>query len=384
MNIKMCSRLAKSILAVIVLSLADVQAQASAAPVTSTETVASAETRTQPDKKIEEGPNVVRLRYTKASDIAWWIDPAHNEEPLTAKVSSTNLEVIGDTGDGRAPGSPLYYERRFTLPYGFDRLVASNLQNTIEIKGTPTAVAEVRKIIQSLDQPLRQVEIEAKLVAMRSADIKDLEVPFAASNALMAVGAVPPDFSAKLATLIDQKRAAIINAPRVTAINYLTASLSSFTSTPVAARPHDVHPSIPPAWNGILFERSVLLITSRIGLTVIPIIHDDDTITLVAHIELGTLLPPQDSLKPNGTTPDRSDDIMAFAQVLKLATRLHDQETVVFTGLCAQPIGKDANRGVALSPVSHEEEAGATDRSADSEREVMIVLTARILRRPGE
>ena len=131
----------------------------------------------------------------------------------------------------------------------------------------------LEELIDVLDQPLRQVELQAQFVEINGADIKLFCIDSVGEG---NVGFVRGNFTAKLNALIANGRAKVISAPRVTAINNMSATMDAAT----------------PPTNGK---------TPTWAYNFTPTINGDDTITILfqdknkpAEVKLNTIVNVRD------------------------------------------------------------------------------------------
>lgn len=285
----------------------------------------------------------------------------------------------GGNGRGGAGGGV------FQLPEGVDRIVAIDPQNALLVFGTDEGVRELTETIAFLDKPLRQVEIEAQFVTVSTSDSRAFGIDFSTSqgnfnangngfapsapsnNGSFQLGFVRGNFQATLSALLAQSRAKVITAPRVTAINNLTASLQSSTVTTV------VLTSVSQNINGNLAtQQTPVFISTNIGLTVTPTINNDDTITVLMQPELSTQTPT------SGLFPDINQ------QTLETIANVRDGDTIALGGLKAKTVTRSGDKVPVLSDIPILGSLFKSRRAIDQESDLIIFLTARIIRRAGD
>jgi type II secretory pathway component GspD/PulD (secretin) len=287
----------------------------------------------------------------------------------------------GNNGRGGAGGGV------FQLPEGVDRIVAVDPQNALLVFGTAEGVRELQDTIAILDRPLRQVEIEAQFVTVSTADSRNFGIDFStaqgnfnasntgfaspASQGSFQVGFVRGNFQATLNALLTKNRAKLITAPRVTAINNLTASLFSTTSRPLILTTAVQGGGLN---GGQAQGQNLIYIESNTGLTVTPTINNDDTITVLMQPQV-----EQQTLLADIQAP------LLTRQELETIANVRDGDTIALGGLKT----RDVSRGGAKVPLLGDLPFGLgkffRSRSAtDNESELIIFLTARIVRRLEE
>lgn len=178
----------------------------------------------------------IKLISAPASLVAYWLDPMHLPAPRPIQQSRLNRlpqmqeldELPRQAGNGNGP-------RDLKLPAGIESLVAIDPQNVLRIQGTAAGVEELKKLLVELDVPINQIEIEAIFSQMSPEVLKTLPLKFVTSKGAPvapSLALVPPtvNFTMELNRRIADNKVRIITAPRVTAIDGLTAQLTSTES----------------------------------------------------------------------------------------------------------------------------------------------------------
>ena len=276
----------------------------------------------------------------------------------------------------------------FQLPEGIDQVVAIDPQNALLVRGTEEGLAELEELIAFLDQPLRQVEIEAQFIDVSTDALKDFGIdfssfngPFTASGSGLApapspatagsftLGYVRNNFQATLTALVRNNRAKVVNAPRVTAINNLTAELTVDTSTPVV-----LTDSIGGIGGQVGQSQQLFYITTSIGLTVTPTINNDDTITVLMQPQVELQSPPP----PGVSAPSTS------SQSVRTVANVRDGDTIALGGLRTKTITVSKRRIPIFSHIPFIGKLFQRSTDIEAERELIIFLTARIVRRADD
>lgn len=275
----------------------------------------------EPDSQNRQ--RLVKIKNLPSAMIAYMLDPKNNPRP--AGVAADKSDKPEEKGT-------------FDLPGSITQIVSIDPQNVLLIKGgSDEDIRRLQELIDVLDQPLRQVELEAQVVQISPEDAKTFGIDFSRNEPVVLrakqeskapitahFGFVRNNFTARLNALVADNRAKIITAPRVTALNNLSATMEmkvdigtlsdgkrTFTFEPVGAK-----------------------------LTITPTINGDDTITLLI----------------NATNKNGEDSkVTAIANV-------RDGDTIALSGL--SPLFAPA--GAIESP------------------NILIFLTARIIRRAGD
>jgi len=283
----------------------------------------------------------------------------------------------GQNGGGNGGGGV------FELPEGVDSITAVDPQNALLVFSTAEGFQRLQDIVNFLDLPLRQVEIEAQFVSVNTSDINALGIDYQTSNGPFTVNAtgfqpgapstggsfqlgfVRGNFQASLRALLQQNRAKVVTAPRVTAINNLTATLTSQTSTPV------VTVSTQAGIGGNIAQgQNVNFITTGIGLTVTPTINNDDTITVVMQPQV-----QQQSLSAGGLAPS------VTSQSVQTVANVRDGDTIVLGGLRTKTIARNRQEIPLLSRIPIIGALFRRKEESNVDQDLIIFLTARIIRR---
>ena len=271
----------------------------------------------------------------------------------------------------------------FDLPGDIQQIVSVDPQNVLLVAGgSDEDIRRLQELIDVLDQPLRQVEIEAQFVELSTADARTFGIDYSTSrgnfdfstiNSAPAVnvggitlGFVRGNFQARLNALISNNRAKVITAPRVTAINNLTATLVSRERRPL------ILTSVSQNIGGQQAQQQQLLfITSTTGLTVTPTINGDDTVTVLMQPQVQS----QGGTTGLGNQSERS---------LETVANVRDGDTIALGGL--KVVNNQANytKIPLLGDIPFIGGLFRTKVVAEAQSELIIFLTARIVRRAGD
>ncbi len=271
----------------------------------------------------------------------------------------------------------------FDLPGDIEQIVSVDPQNVLLVAGgSDEDIRRLQELIDVLDQPLRQVEIEAQFVELQSQDARTFGIDFSTSRGnfdaattgfasapvpgAFQVGFVRNNFTARLNALIADNKAKVITAPRVTAINNLTATLTSTERRTLILT--SVAQNI---GGGQQQAQRLLFIDTRTGLTVTPTINGDDTITVLMQPQVST----QDGTSGLGTVTTRQ---------LETIANVRDGDTIALGGL---KVVRNTAQNFKVPLLGDIPIIGGLFRSktiTENESELIIFLTARILRRAGD
>jgi type II secretory pathway component GspD/PulD (secretin) len=273
----------------------------------------------------------------------------------------------------------------FQLPEGIESMSAIDPQNALLVRGTPEGIAQLEEIISLLDRPLRQVEIEAQFVTVSTNDSKAFGIDFSSSNGpfrldttgrapqpadgSITLGFVRNNFRATLSALTAQGKAKTVSSPRVTAINNLTASLQSQSITPVILT---TTTDISNGQGGVNTRtaQTPVFISSTIGLTVTPTINNDDTVTVVMQPEVTLQTPVTGQIIPN-----------IESNTLDTIANVRDGDTIALGGLKSKRLSFSKTGVPILRNIPILGKLFESNNTLESDTELIIFLTARIIRR---
>ncbi len=282
--------------------------------------------------------------------------------------------------EGPVPGDGYGgYGGGVTLPIGMDPPLAVVQQNVLIVHGTQEAIDTFREIVSFFDKPTKQIQIETLFVEVEREEGKAFGIDWFVANGsaeFFNLGFRPGGgvnvakfrrgrFESELKTLVDEGRAQIINAPRVTAQNNMTAVVDFAREIPC---------TYATVTYGEFGKREVEYETDTVSviqsLTVTPRILEDNSVVLYLEPKIqnqvGTLIGPDGSVLPRIETQSAS-----------LQVRVADGDTVVIGGLTRTTEVLDPKQ--VLPP----EETGETEASVETKRvqkELLIFVTPRILR----
>ncbi|HVF09159.1 MAG TPA: hypothetical protein VNA16_00030 [Abditibacteriaceae bacterium] len=272
----------------------------------------------------------------------------------------------------------------FELPEGVDQIIAVDPQNALLVYGTEEGVRRLETIIAYLDRPLRQVEIEAQFVTVTQSSLSAFGIDWSGANngpfttsvnglapspgpGTFSLGYLRGNFQATLRAQVSQNRAKTVSSPRVTAINNLTASLFTSVSQPLL---------LSSATTGIGGQtgesQNLVFITTSVGLTVTPTINNDDTITVVMQPQVQN---------PNLVNVGGQTIPAPITQTVQTIANVRDGDTIALGGLRTKRSARGGARIPILSNIPFIGQFFRENRKSDSDEDLIIFLTARILRR---
>lgn len=295
----------------------------------------------------------IRVQNVPPSLIAFWLDPKNHPLPTRFGTKRNSLDLAAN------PTS----ESPFALPAGIDQIIAVDPQEVLLVIGTEAGIQNLAATVAFLDRPLRQVEIEAQWVQVSPEEARAFGINYSASQGnfnaaangfpppvaagVFQVGFVRGNYTATLAQLVKQKRAKILTAPRITAINNFESIINNFSASPAKISFQDDANRLAARFEG----------ATQIGieyvLAVTPTINNDNTVTV--------LMSTSSKLK---ITTAAGDELISpqTREALETIVNVRDGDTFALSGL--------STLQAQLAP--------GTARASSN---LLIFLTARIVRR---
>lgn len=301
-----------------------------------------------------------------------------------------NGQVVNNTGLNTQGGT-------LDLPEGIDQLVAVDAQNIILVYGTADAVAKLQTIIDYLDRPVRQVEIEAQFIDVSVNELRGFGIQFFSGgvpNAGTGTGTgtgggslgtgIPGanqltisygQYAAQLNLLAQSGNSRIISSPRVTTMNNLSATLQSSQTTPIV-----LTSSTTGIGGQVAQAQQAFSLTTSVGIQVTPTILNDDTITVFVTPQVQTQAPTP-GLGGGANTPAIPT---VLSQSLTTVANVKDSDVIVLGGLRTRSETIANTRIPILSRIPVIGKLFQSRNKTDVDRELVIFLTARIYRRTDD
>ncbi len=217
--------------------------------------------------------HIIKIKHAPSALIAYWLDPKHNARPVA--WGDLNINQFGAPRKEEEKGA-------FTLPGSIERIASIDAQNAISIVGGSSEdILRLQEIVEVLDQPLRQVELQAQFVEMSADDVSQFGVDFSDGK---KIGFVRNNFTARLDALIADGRAKVVSAPRVTTINNMPTIMNAATPPTNGNAPAWVYNIVPTVNSDETITLLLHPVEKGINLSTIANLRDGDTIALLVEI----------------------------------------------------------------------------------------------------
>lgn len=313
------------------------------------------------------------------------------------KIGETIIVESAESGAGEV--IKLRYARASEIKKSLESVIsgwkvkadADDLSNSLILNGSSSSIDKIKAIIASIDYPHKQVELEAKVVAVTKNGAKDLGIdwsweatpqyPEVETESQAGSGAdktitrennkgiiqfghnpegIPYEFyyQAKISALISKGDAKLLARPKMTAINGHEARILIGDRIPVIVEKSENDKT----------TTTVEYVDSGIKLTYTPSVGEDNTITAAVHTEV--------------STPSLVPEMKAYRITTREAqtnVRVKNGETIVIGGLIGSESSETRNKIPFLSDLPILGKLFSSVHSTKGESEIMIFLTAKVI-----
>lgn len=330
------------------------------------------------EKKSAKEPLVteyIQVNYAKAADFVKLLSTKDSE----LSISADNASSYGNGSNG-ADSSESLLSARGTV-------TVDERTNTLIIKDTEASIANVKRLIQTLDTPVQQVVIEARLVSVDESVGEELGVKWNVSNA-HGSSSNPTDgkwFAGGTSTFSTPSQGGTISLGRLTknfALDLTLAAYESENRTDVIASPRVTTtnqkealieqgyeiPSLTSASSGattIEWKKAVL------SLKVTPQITPDDSVFLDLEIT-------QDEIGETVTTV-AGQAASIQTRSIETSVLVGNGETLVLGGIFQQTITRNTQKIPLLGDIPVVGWLFKSVNNKNQKREVLIFITPHIV-----
>lgn len=135
----------------------------------------------------------------------------------------------------------------FQLPEGIEELVGYDLISALVVRGEPDAIEELRELVELLDLPPQQIEVEARFVSLSVSDADSLGISWtmtdgtttvtgstpAQGGASIAIRTATGNFQTLITAIVRNNQGKVVNAPKVATQNGQPAMVAFQQTIPV-------------------------------------------------------------------------------------------------------------------------------------------------------
>lgn len=277
----------------------------------------------------------------------------------------------------------------FDLPDGITALVGYDLLSALIVVGEPDAIEELQAIINLLDLPPKQIEVEARFVTLSASDADAYGISWSLTDGTSSVtGSTPStggatiafrtatgNFSMLFSSLKRSNQGKIVNAPKVVCQNAQPATVQFTQEIPVVQGGGTVTTSNNVVVPGV--NISTMSVTT--GLTVVARVTGQppkESITM-------TLQPQVQDVVGFVSNPNGGNIPITASQNISTLVRVPNGETIAMGGLVRK---NDSTSGTKIPILADLPFIGGLFRNKSQnldESELLIFLTPTVIREPG-
>lgn len=256
-------------------------------------------------------------------------------------------------------------------------------QNALLVAGTQEDIDKFKEILDLLDRPAKQVEIQAKFIEVQTTADQDLGIDWSVSNGSLeffnqgfAPGAAVNNvirfslgrFDAQLNALMSSGRATVINEPHVVTMNNQYAEIDFETEIPYFTAQVTYN-----QFGNRNVDFTSQFIDVMNDLWVVPRINADDSVTMY-------LEPTLDDQIGNVTGPNGEVIPIITTQTVSTQVRVGDGETIVLGGLVRKDESLTSLDTPLLSRIPILGKLFQSRTGSKRNSELLVFVTPRIVR----
>jgi len=291
-----------------------------------------------------------------------------------------NIGGGGLVGGGGGLGGGGGGQQLFELPPGVEAIGAYNPLNAVLVRGEDTAVTELWDLIKKIDLPIRQIEISAQFVEVKTEDQDSMGIDWQAAGAstsfvvqgmvsggTAALRYAKGNLLANLGVLFNSSKAKIIASPKVTTQNNLPATLY-------------ISDEVPYFTQQIVFDQfgnpqSITfpdILPVETFLTVVPRVNYDGSVTAF-------VMPYISDIVGYATGPDGTQVPRVITRSISSLLTVKDGETIALAGFTRKTTDDGGNKVPILSDLPIIGGLFKAKRRSHSDSEMVIFMTPRVI-----
>lgn len=269
------------------------------------------------------------------------------------------------------------------VPSGIDFISYDPTDNSLVVRGSEEAIAELQRNIALFDLAPKQVEIKVEFITTSSSLSRALGFDFLYQRGTIFFGNRPGTFArtndpiflnyatgnitTRMRTLLTEGYGKTVQAPIVRTLNNQPASVFQIVQTTIFVN------TVVAVGNGqVIISPTPTPITIQTGLQVAPRINDDGTITMF----LSPTVQDFGQLRrgPNG---EEIPDVLA--QIIAVVARVRNGETIVLGGLTRKQETGSHSRFPILGDLPIIGQFFRSDTREKNNQELLIFVTPRVI-----
>jgi len=336
--------------------------------------------------------NIFKLQYAKAADVVNLLGVVFKDDQQTTQQGQPSQTVTTQSAKNSTNNQTNINDQQINA-----RLKADDATNSIIFSGTPSEVDQIRKILTEIDIPYQQVSLEAQVVAINNDAVKNMGVEWEWSKAPNYPEYDPPTYDSN-GTITEPGKYTRDKEDMVGTIRFGKSPggypYEMYYQFKINALVTDGKANIlaKPKIMTINGKEAVINIGGEVPISVTTI-SDNTTTTSVEYKEAGIILKYTPRINADGyitatvhtevSSPVYVEAMKAYRFNKRSAdteVRLKDGETMVIGGLIGKEEAKNYSKVPFLGDLPILGSLFRNSNNTKNESEVVIFLTAHIVK----
>ncbi len=275
----------------------------------------------------------------------------------------------------------------FELPEGIEEIVGYDLISALIVRGDPDAIQDLRDLVEMLDQPPQQIEVEARFVTLSVNDAESFGMTWSLTDgtatisgstagqggASVAFQYATGNFQTIISAIVRDNKGKVVNAPKVATQNGQPAVVQFQQTIPVTISDTVVTDA------SSTISTSIETIAVTTMLLVVPRVTGEppnESITTVVAPQVADVIGFVDN-PSGGTIP------IVAQQTVQTTLRVPNGGTIALGGLIRKNNSESSTKIPFLGDLPFIGQLFRSKTQNVDESELLIFVTPRILREPG-
>jgi general secretion pathway protein D len=267
------------------------------------------------------------------------------------------------------------------VPNGIDYINYDPTDNSLVVRGTEEAIAQLQTYISMFDVAPRQVIVKVEFITTTARLQNELGYNFSFNRGAFTTGFQPGlpsgagsvflswgtgNWALRLRAVLTENDGTNVSAPMVRTLNNQPASALFLTQIPIFI-PQTVINN-----NQVFTQYNVQFITAATQLLVTPRINDDETITMF-------LTPQISDITGFSVSPDGQQVPNIAVQAIQVVARVRNNETIVLSGFNSKAYSTTTTRVPVLSEIPIIGQFFRSTSKRQTSSELLIFVTPSIV-----
>jgi type II secretory pathway component GspD/PulD (secretin) len=275
----------------------------------------------------------------------------------------------------------------FELPEGIEEIVGYDLISALIVRGDPDAIQDLRDLVEMLDQPPQQIEVEARFVTLSVNDAESFGMSWTLTDGTSTISGSTPgqggasvafqyatgNFQTLITAITRDNKGKVVNAPKVATQNGQPAVVQFQQTIPVTISDTVVTDASSTVSTSIetIPVTTMLLVVPRVTGT-----PPNESITTVIVPQVADVIGFVDN-PSGGTIP------IVAQQTIQTTLRVPNGGTIALGGLIRKNNSESSTKIPFLGDLPFIGQLFRSKTQNVDESELLIFITPRILREPG-